>query len=179
MSTTIKWGLITGMVYVIFSLLSNMLGIQGGSSSGAASAGLGILVNFILMVVTFFTIFMGIKEVRDSDLSGFITMGQAFKSGMKIALVAGLIAGAFTVIYMTVIDPGLSDKILEGAEAQWDSMNVPEEQREFSRKITTIFTNPVIMAPFMILWVAFWGMIKSLVSGAILKRDAPPTLPTV
>jgi predicted histidine transporter YuiF (NhaC family) len=177
MSVTVKWGLITGMVYVIFSLISNMLGIQQGG--GGASAGLGMLMNIVIMVVTFFTMYLGIKESRDIESGGYLTMGQAFKKGMAIAAIAGLIAGVFTFIYMKFIDPEMSQRILEGAEDQWDQMNVPEEQREMSRKITGIFLNPSIMAPFMILWVAFWAIFKSLVAGAILKRDAPPTIPTV
>jgi hypothetical protein len=33
------------------------------------------------------------------------------------------------------------------------------------------------MAAFMVLWVVFWGIIKSLIAGAILKKEAPPTMP--
>jgi hypothetical protein len=58
-----------------------------------------------------------------------------------------------------------------------DKSNVPEEQREMSRKITGMFLNPVVMAPFMIIWIALWGMGKALIAGAILKKEAPPTMP--
>ena len=63
---------------------------------------------------------------------------------------------------------------MEGAEAKWDEMNVPEEQREMGRKFTSMFLNPFIVAPFMIVWVAFWGLFKALIAGAILKKDPPP-----
>jgi amino acid transporter len=174
MSTTLKWGLITGMVYVLFSLISNMLGIQQG---GGGNMGLGLLVNFLLMLATFFTIYLGVKETRDQDLGGFLTMGQGFMAGLKMALIAGVIAGLFTLIYMKFIDPDMTDRIMEGAEAQWDEYNVPEEQREMSRKFTGMFLNPFIMAPFMILWIAFWGVIKSLVAGAMLKKLPPVATP--
>ena len=130
MSITLKWGLITGMVYVIFSLVSNMLGLQQG---GGSSAGLGILIYLLQWGGTFFTIYMGVKEIRDL--------------------------------------------VLEGAEEQWDAANIPEEQREMSRKFTGSFLNPWIMAPFVIVWVALGGMIKSLIAGSILKNEAPPTVP--
>ncbi len=176
MSISVKWGLITGMVYVIFSLISNMLGIQQG---GGGSPVLGILMNILIMVITFFTIYLGIKESRDQESGGYLTMGQAFKKGMAIALIAGVLAGIFSFIYMKFIDPEMIDRVMEGYEDQWDTMNVPEEQREMSRKITGIFMNPAILTPFMILWVAFWGIFKSLIAGAMLKKDAPPTLPIV
>ena len=174
MSTTVKWGLITGMVYVISSLISNMLGLQQG---GGGSMGLGMLVNILLFGITFYTLFLGVKEVRDTELNGYLNMGQAFRSGMKIAVIAGVIGAIFSFIYMKFIDPGMADMIMEGAEEQWDKMNVPEEQREMSRKITGMFLNPMIMAPFMLVWVAFWGVIKSLIAGSILKKEAPPTAP--
>ena len=174
MSTTLKWGLITGAVYIIFSLISNMLGLNQG---GGGNAMLGFLMNVILFGVTLFLFYLGIKEVRDEDLGGYLNMGQAFRNGMKIAVVAGLIAAVFTFIYMKVIDPGLSDRILEGAEDQWDQQGMPEEQREMARKFTGMFLNPMLMAPFVLLWTVFWGMIKSLISGAILKKDAPPSFP--
>lgn len=174
MSSTLKWGLITGMVYVIFSLISNMLGLQQG---GGGSAGLGFLVNVLLFGATFYTIYLGIKEIRDTELDGNLNLGQAIRKGIAIALIAGVISALFTLLYMLVIDPGLGDRILETAEEQWDKMGVPEEQREMSRKVTGWFLNPAIMAPFMLIWVCFWGLIKALIAGSMLKKEAPPVVP--
>ncbi len=173
MSTNVKWGLITGMVYVIFSLLSNMLGIQQGGNMG-----LGLLMNAALFGATFFTIYLAVKEQRDTALGGYINLGQAIRTGMGVALIAGVISGIFTVLYMKVIDPGMADKILAAAEAQMDAQNIPEEQREMSRKFSGYFLNPFIVAPFTLIWIAFWGLIKSLIAGQMLKREAPPTFPT-
>ena len=137
MSTTVKWGLITGMVYVFFSLISNMLGLQEAGSSG--NMGIGMLVNVLLFGVTFYTVFLGVKEWRDQDMNGYSTTGEGFK-------------------------------------AQMDKGNVPEEQREMSRKISAWFMNPLSMTGFAFVWVAFWGLIKSIISGSMLKKEAPPTL---
>jgi hypothetical protein len=175
MSATVKWGLITGMVYVIFSLISNMMGIQQGGSGG----GIGILIYLLQWGGTFFTIYLGIKEIRDSELGGYISVGQSFRKGMGIALIGGVISGIFTLVYMNFIDPEMSDRILEGAEDQWEQANMPEEQREMSRKVTGYFLNPFIMAPFVIVWITLGGMIKSLIAGSILKKEEPPTIPTI
>lgn len=176
MSTTLKWGLITGMVYVVFSLISNMLGLQqGGGSMG--SAGLGILLNAVLMLITFFTLYRGVREIRDEDLDGNLNMGQAIRKGMAIALIAGVMLGVYMLIYAYLIDPHMMDNAMEAVEAKWDEMGIPEEQREMSRKFTKMFMNPAILAPFSIIWVAFWGLLKSLVAGAMLKKEPPPSIP--
>ena len=175
MSTTLKWGLITGMVYVIFSLINNMLGLQ---QSGNTMAGLGL--GALILGATFITIFLGIKEARDQDLGGHLTFGQGFLIGFKIALIAGLISAIFTLIYMKLIDPDFSDKMMSGLEDGWDKAGMPEENREMARKWSGYFMNPYILSAFSLCYAIFWGVIKALVAGSILKKDPPPaTMPVV
>ena len=92
-----------------------MLGLQQG---GGSSAGLGILIYLLQWGGTFFTIYMGVKEIRDHELGGYINVGLALRKGMAIALIGGLISSVFTLIYMNFIDPDMGDRILEGAEEQ-------------------------------------------------------------
>jgi len=170
MSTTLKWGLITGMVYVIFSLISNMLGIQQSGGGG-----LGWLVFLVSLIGSFITILLGIKETRDQDLGSYITFGQGFMTGFKIALIASVISAIFTLIYTKFIDPDFAEKMMEGVEAQWDKAGMPEENREVARKWTSYMFNPFIMSAMSLLISIFWGVIQSLIAGAILKKDPPPT----
>ena len=165
MSTILKWGLITGMVYVAFSLISNLLGIQ----SGEGNKSLGFILYTVLMVVTFFTIYNGIKEFKQDDLNNTMTFGEGFMAGLKITLIAGAIAGVFAFIYMSFIDPDMGDKILSAAEDEWDRQNASEEQRALGRKITGYLLNPIFMTFFTILYIAFWGVLKSLLASKLLK----------
>lgn len=174
MSTTMKWGLITGMVYVIFSLISNMLGLQEAGGFSLT----GLLSNGAILVVTFGTIYMGIKEYRDTELNGYLSFGQGFKSGITIAFIAALIACVFTFIYLTVIDPGFIDKIMAMTEEQWEKQGLSEEQMDGARKLTDIFMTPWAFTLITIISVVVWGLIKSLVAASLLKNEAPPTLPT-
>lgn len=171
MSSALKWGLITGTVYVLFFLITNLLGLSGGGGIT------GILLQLVIMVITFFTIYMGIKEIRDEELNGEMTTGIAIRKGMKIALIAGILSGAFSLIYMKLIDPGFMDRMMEVQEAKLDEMNAPESQREMSRSVMKFMFNPLITIPFSIIWVCFWGLLKSLVAGSMLKKEAPPTAP--
>ncbi|HUR30512.1 MAG TPA: DUF4199 domain-containing protein [Saprospiraceae bacterium] len=173
MSATLKWGLITGMVYVIFSLISNLLGLQ----QGGGNLGLTFLFNTILLAATFFTIYLGVKEIRDEATGEYFTLGEAFSAGFKITLIAAVIAAVFTFIYLKFIDPDLMDKVMSSAEEKWDEMNVPEENREMGRKFQGYFSNPYILSAFVILSVIFWGLIKSLVAGMMLRKN-PPIAPS-
>ena len=171
MSAVLKWGLITGMVYVIFSLISNLLGLQ-------ESGGVGLMLayNTVLMVVSFFTIYMGVKETRDELNGEFFTTGQGFLTGLKITLIATLIATLFTFIYIQFIDPEMIDRMTEMTEEKWDEMGVPEDQREMGRKFQGWTSNPIFLAAFVAFSVLMWGAIKSLVAAFMLKKN-PPTVP--
>ncbi len=173
MSTVVKWGLITGMVYVFFSLISNLLGLQQGAGGG--NIGLGLLVLTALMLATFFTIYLGVKETKEQDNAGYLTLTQGFLTGFKIALIAGVISAIFTLIYVKFIDPDMADRIMTGAEEQWE--NMPEERREMARKWAGYATNPFVLSAFQMISAIFWGVIKALVAGLILKKDPPVTSP--
>ncbi|HSF89590.1 MAG TPA: DUF4199 domain-containing protein [Saprospiraceae bacterium] len=173
MSITVKWGLITGMVYVIFSLVNNMLGIQDGGGFTAKA----ILSNAALFGATLFTIYLGIKEARDTTGGGFINFGQCFRTGMGITLITALVACAFTFIYLQFIDPGFIDKIMAMTEEQWEQNGMTEEQMDAARSYTTMLMTPWAFSLITILSVLFWGLVKSLIAGAFLKTEAPPTAP--
>ena len=171
MSTILKWGLITGMVYVFFSLISNLLGLQRGGNFG-----LSLLLNTILMLATFYTIYLGVKETKEELAGEFFTTGQGFMAGFKIALIASAIAAIFTLIYMQFIDPDFMDQVMSDAEDKWDEMGVPEENREMGRKFQSYFTNPFVLAAFVLVSVICWGAIKALVAGLMLKKN--PVMPS-
>ena len=166
MSTKVKWGLITGAVYVVFSLINNLLGLmdEGGFTLPA------LLSNTALFAVTFFTIFTGIKETKEQTLNGFITFGQGFRSGMGIALIASLIVFVFSLIYLYVIDPGMIDKVMEMTEESWDKQGMPEEQREVARKYTSMFMTPWAFSLIAIVSCIFLGPYKIFDCFSYLKE---------
>ena len=174
MSTKVKWGLITGAVYVIFSLINNLLGVmdEGGLSLTA------MLSNAVLFGATFFTIYSGIKETRDQQMGGYLTFGQGFRSGMGMVLIASLIILAFTLIYIYLIDPGLIDKVKEMAEESWDKQGMEEDQREIARKFSAPFMTPWAFGLIAVVSCLFWGLVKSLIASSLLKKEGPPSVPT-
>lgn len=175
MSTILKWGLITGMVYVVFFMISNLMGLQQSMGGTGGNVGLGFLVQTVLMVASFFTIYLGVKETRDDDKGGYLTLGEGFIAGLKIALIAGVIAAIFSFIYIQFIDPTMMDKVLTAAENQWDEAGMDEDQREMSRKMMGYVMNPIAMSAITVVSVVFWGVIKALIAGSMLKKLAPPT----
>ena len=181
MSTTVKWGLITGMVSVFFSLVSNMLGLteKGGFT------GMGLLLTVLSLGAAFYTLFLGIKETKEEKFGGYLTVGQGFKTGMGIALIASLISFAFTLIYLQFIDPEFIGRMSNVAEEQWEQNGMSEEQIEKARSMSGMFMNVWFFSLMAIVGGLFWGLIQSIIAASILKKEAPirlhedtPTMPT-
>jgi hypothetical protein len=166
-----KYGLICGLVYIIFGMGSLLLG-----AGGQTNPLFGTLVGLGMLVATFFVIFYGIKDFRDSVNGGRLSIGEAVKLGALIALIASLLAAAFNLLYHYVIDPGYLERMMETMRESFEERGMPDEQIEQAMKWTNMFRSPLLGAGFTIVWYCLWGLVKGLISGAILKREPAPTV---
>lgn len=181
MSTTVKWGLITGMVGVFFGLISNILGVaeKGGFTL------ISVTLTIASLGAAFYTIYLGIKEAKEEKFGGYLTVGQGFKTGMGIALIGSLVGFVFTLIYLHLIDPDMVGRISATAEEQWEKQGMSEEQIEAARSYSGMFMNAWFFSLMAIVSGLFWGLIQSIIAASILKKEAPvrlqedpPTMPT-
>jgi len=164
-----KYGLICGLVYIIFGMGSILMG-DGGQSSPV----LGILLGLGILISTFLVIFYGVKEYRDNVNGGSLTVGEAVKLGALIALIGGLLAGAFTLLYNYVIDPGYMDRVMDNTREQMEDRGMTDEQIDQAMGWSEMFRSPLLGAAFSIVWYCLWGLVKGLISGAILKQEPTP-----
>lgn len=116
----------------------------------------------------------GIKAFKNEN-EGFLTIGQALKTGLAISLVAGIISVIFNYIFINYIDPDFIQKTLDFSREQMitDFPNMTPEQIENSLEISAKFMSPAIMSAVAILATLFFGFIISLVAGMILKKNPP------
>lgn len=167
----IKYGIICGLVYVVFGLGNLLLG-----SSGSTNAVLPSLLGIAMFVATFFVIFYGVKDYRDNVNGGRLQVGEAVKLGTLIALIGALIAAVFIILYHKVIDPEYMDRYMATMEEVWEESGMSDEQMEQTKKWTSMFKSPFLTAGFTIVWYCLWGLVKGLISGAILKREPIPSV---
>lgn len=158
----VKYGLICGLVIVIAQLAGFLLDLQ------SMGTGASIVSWLLVFAITFAIIYKGCAEHR--DIHGNISTGQGFKIGVTAGLIAGLIAGLFGVLYSEVIDPEMTERIMEAAREDWEERNMTEEQMEQAEKWAGMFSNPALAIPASIIWYSIGGMIKGPISGAILHR---------
>ena len=168
-SIGLKYGGIAGLVYVAFSLVGTLM--QG---DGTPSMATGLITWALAWGITFFLVYTACKTYRDEVNGGAFNIGAGIKMALLISVIAGLIVGAYSIINTLVIDPGAVDTAVETAREQWEAQNMSEEQMETAEKWTRSMAGPAFAIPISIIFLALGGLIKGLISGAILAQEKDP-----
>jgi hypothetical protein len=156
------WGIIIGLVSVIYSVVLYILDLSLNRTLGLLSL-LILLAGLVIAILNY----------RDSVRGGFISFGTAFSFGILVAVFAGVISSIYTYVQMTVIDPGMQDKIIEMASEKYLEKGVPEDQLDTVMEFSKKFMSPVFMTISGIFQSAVLGVVLSLIIAAIFKRNNP------
>ncbi|HBY68418.1 MAG TPA: DUF4199 domain-containing protein, partial [Flavobacteriaceae bacterium] len=129
-------------------------------------------LNFVFMTIC---IIYGLKAFK-SGSGGFMTLGDAIKTGLLISLVAGIIGSIFTYLFITVIEPEFIPQMLDITREKMveQNPNMTEEQMEMAMGMTEKFMSPWIMFAMGLIASLFFGFIISLIAGLVMKQN-PPT----
>lgn len=156
------WGVIIGLVSVIYSVMLYVF-------DQTLNRSLGYLSFVILLAGLAYSMYYYRENVRD----GIMPFGTAFGFGVVVVVTAGIIGQIYFYLQLTVIDPGLQDKMLEMAMDKMMERGVPEDQLDQAMNVTKKFMSPVFMAVSGLIFTAIFGTVLSLISAAIFKRDTP------
>ncbi|RMF21240.1 MAG: DUF4199 domain-containing protein [Bacteroidetes bacterium] len=167
-STVQRYGLIGGLVFIIYGLIANFLGWnQPGSSASMLNMVISIALFVGLMVIA-------IRQHRDEELAGFIPFGRAFGVGFFTGMIATLISSIFQFIYVKFIDPGFIDRIKETTLETYEQMGMTEERIEQSMEMLDKMYTPGMMVFWAVIGAAVICAIVALIVAAVMKRN-PPT----
>lgn len=128
-------------------------------------------VTLIGIAVAIWAIATVIRIDRDLQLGGYIGLGRCLGIGALTGVIAGAIGALFTLLYLTVINPGFTEQLKELMVAQWEEQGMSEEQIEMALGMSSTFTNPVMLSVWQTLGGALLGLIVGLVAGLIMKRE--------
>lgn len=165
--TVQRYGLIGGLVFIIYGLIANFLGWnQPGSTGGMLNMVISIALFVGLMVVA-------IRQHRDEELAGFIPFGRAFSVSFFTGLLATVISSIFQFIYVKFIDPGFIERMKETTLETYEKMGMSEEQIEQSMEMLDKMYTPGMMVFWAVIGAAVVCAIVALIVAAIMKRNPP------
>lgn len=164
LKNTMTFGAITGMGFIIISVIFYLLGIE--------SQNISQIVNYLVIIAG---IFIGTRTFRDKFNYGSITYGKALGSGVLISLFSSIILAFYTYIFFKIIDPGALGKIYEIMEQNMMKQgNMTDQQLEMALEMAKKFTTPVTIAVGVIISFVFWGFLFSLITSFFLKKKSNP-----
>ena len=172
LSIALRNGILLGLASVAFTVLLYVTDFL--YTDNTLLAIITWLINIAMSVVF---IVIAVEQYKKAN-EGFLSIGEAIKVGVLVAVIAGVIGAIYQVIYATIIDPDYYDKVVEVAMKKMSAMaNFNEEQlEEFQDKMYA--NKPSIASSFStsIVFSAIGGLIISAIVGAVKKKEQPMPL---
>ncbi|MFD2824040.1 DUF4199 domain-containing protein [Lacinutrix iliipiscaria] len=160
----LKFGLLLGLISILYNVVLYVMGMHMEQNLVNGLIGIVIMIVFIIY---------GIREFKKAN-GNILSTGQALKTGVGIALVAGVISVIYTMILMNFIEPDMMSQILEKQqEAMIESNpNMTQDQLDAALAMSEKFSSPAIISAMALIWSVILGFIISLIGGLIMKREA-------
>ena len=159
--TALKWGVIIGIISILYSTAIMVSGQIGNQS-------LGYVVYLIIGV----GIYLALNNFKKENL-GYISFGQGLGLGTMMSAIIGLLSSFYSFAYMKFIDSSITDQILKNAEREMEKKGLPDDQIEQAMEYSKMFMSPGIMFVAGVFFTVFLGFILSLIIAAIMKKDKP------
>ncbi len=159
----LNYGVILGIVLILINVIIYAMGMIYDQDWKTGSIGI------IAMIAV---IFAGIKKFREFN-DGFLSIGNALKTGLGIAIIGAIVSLVYTLIFMNFIEPEFIANTMAGAEQKMieQNPNLTDEQIEQGLAFTEKLLSPGIMIAMALIWTLFLAFIISLISGLILKKS--------
>ncbi len=164
------WGAVSGSIIIGSIILSLALG-------GAENENMAALewVGYLIMIMAFSVIFIGIKRHRDQEQGGVISFGKAFLLGLGITAVASVIYVVAWEANLAITDYAFINEYAQSAiEAKRAAGASDAELAETVAEMEQMkenYGNPIFRLPITFLEIFPVGLLISLLSAAILRRS--------
>lgn len=159
-----KWGLIYGLIGVIYVFLTAMLGIQGGDNFMV-----GILSWLFTAGLAFGIYFFATKEYRLNN-DDQITLGRGLGLNMMVGLIGGSIRAVGFYVYIKFIDPNYVQNIIEAQMEAQERFGGPSTSQDQLPEFMKFLQTPEFFAGSVFFSVILGALIIGLIVAAINQK---------
>ncbi|GAB2544448.1 DUF4199 domain-containing protein [Rufibacter soli] len=160
-SVGIRYGLITGFISIIYSLLLFVTGLHLNKGFSY----LAILIPIVGIVFAY-------RNFKNEN-GGFMSYGQGLGTGTILGAVSGVMSSIFSYIYIKFIDGSIMEQIRNGSIEEMEQKGLSDEQIDNAIKITEKFSTPEMMFLFGLIGAVFMAFLISLIVAAVMKNNRP------
>lgn len=168
-SIGIRYGAIAAMVTIAIGLVFHLAGLTSYTEQNSPTNWIATLLTWGIMIAA---MVMGMKKYRE-EAGGYMTFGQGFGVGFWEALTLAVITAVWTYVFFALVEPGLTDTILEATRDKMLEQGQSEEQVDQAMQFTEPFMNPGMFALFGAIGTLLTGIIMALIVAAVTQRKPP------
>ena len=164
-SHILQYGIVLGGISVVFNLMLFYLDMHYTQEPS---------VQWINYFISISVTVLAIYNLRASN-QGFMSLSEALKLGMGVAVISGLIAIVYTYILINFLDPDTIEKTLEVTQNKIleENPEFSQEQLDGMKEMQRKFSGIGFLSAIILVFSLFFGFIISLITGLILRRNRP------
>lgn len=160
-STAMRYGLIVGLISVIYSML--LMLTDNGMNRWLSSISYLFLIAGMVMAFKYFKQHNG----------GFMRYGQGLGIGTLMSLVAGLLTSVVMYVYVKFIDGSIMEKTMEMQRIEMEKRGMSEAEIDQAMEMASKFAGPEMILIGGTIGFVFMGFIIALIVSAIMKHNRP------
>ena len=168
--TVQTFGLISGAISAVIMLVTVPFVDKIGWEKGE-------ILGYTSIVLSALLVFFGVRSYRENVAGGRLTFGRGFAVGILITLISSICyVATWEVVYYKFM-PDFADKyaahMIERAKT---SGATPQKQEETARKANEFkqtYRNPAVNVALTFMEVFPIGLVVTLLSAGILRKNAP------
>ncbi|MFY0601189.1 MAG: DUF4199 domain-containing protein [Cyclobacteriaceae bacterium] len=158
-SVAVKYGLISGLVGIIFFVLLDFI----GQAANNKISWIGLIFTAIIMV-------MAHKEFKSSG-DGFMSYKQGLGLGTIMSVVGSVISSVFTFFYVKFISPEFIDVIKEQQIMEMEKSGMSDAEIDQAMSVAAMFMGPTAMMVIGLIMGVLLGFIIALIVSAFTKKE--------
>jgi len=132
------------------------------------------IIGYASMVMVFSLTFFGIRNYRNKQLNGVISLGQAFRVGALIAFIGSTIYVVFWMFYYYLVIPDFLDvyhaHVIRQTTSSGASAAELAAKKEEIASFAKMYKNPLFVIAMTYMEMLPVGLVVAFISSLILKR---------
>lgn len=157
-----KFGIIISIISIAFSLLLHFMDLTYSGSSVPQ------ILNYVVSAVCIIIAIVSFRSANDNKL----TIKQAVKLGTATALISGVIAVLYLLLFSNVIEPDFVERLGNEVTAKQMAERFPQMTADQIQQQVDMQTKFFwVSYPFILIFSCFYGLIIGLITGLFTKRS--------
>lgn len=161
---SVNYGLIAGILMIALSIILWLTGMTENKFLG-----------YISYLILAFAMYIGATNWRNKFNEGWMSYGEAFKTGFFVTLIAAVLGLIYSYVFFSFIDPAFIETIAaKSEEAILESNpNISDADLEMGLEMAAKFTSATVLTIFGFIFTVIIGTIISAIVAIFAKKVNP------